>query len=161
MSTITTIAGTDNVGESRAVINTNFSNLNTDKIESGANVSIFANDSGYITPTQAAAGTDNNQTGTSYTLVLTDEENKTVWMSNASANELTIPPNSSVAFPIGTKINIIMEGAGVTTIKGGTGVTLNGVSTGGGAINNQYQGASISKRGTDTWIVLGDIGTVA
>jgi len=114
-----------------------------------------------ITPTQAAAGTDNNQTGTAYTLVLADQENKSVWMSNASANVLTIPLNASVAFPIGTKINIVMEGAGVTSITGDTGVTLNGVSAGSGAINNQYQGASITKRSANVWIVLGDIGTVA
>lgn len=36
MSTITTILSTDNVGDSRAVINTNFSNLNTDKIEAAS-----------------------------------------------------------------------------------------------------------------------------
>ena len=33
MSTITTIQSTDAVGDSRSVINTNFDNLNTDKIE--------------------------------------------------------------------------------------------------------------------------------
>jgi hypothetical protein len=33
MSTITTIAGGDSISTSRTVINTNFSNLNTDKME--------------------------------------------------------------------------------------------------------------------------------
>ena len=107
--------------------------------------------------TLVAAGTDNNQTGTTYTLVLADEENKTVWMSNASANVLTIPTNASVAFAVGTKINVIMEAAGVTTITGDTGVTVNGTSAGSAVVNNQYQGATLTKRATDTWIISGDI----
>jgi hypothetical protein len=110
-------------------------------------------------PATIAAGTDNNQTGTTYTLVLTDADNKTVWMNNASANTLTVPTNASVAFPVGTKINVMMEGAGTTTIDGDTGVTVNGVSGGAVAINTQNQGATLTKRATDTWIVTGDIGT--
>lgn len=104
-----------------------------------------------------AAGNDNNQTGTTYTLVIGDAENTTVWMDNASANTLTIPTNASVAFPVGTKINVMMEGAGVTTIEGDTGVTVNGTSGGSVDIGNQYSGATLSKRATDTWIVTGDV----
>lgn len=39
MATITTIAGSDAVKDSRAVINTNFANLNTDKMEKSSNLS--------------------------------------------------------------------------------------------------------------------------
>jgi hypothetical protein len=102
----------------------------------------------------------NAQTGTTYTLVLADR-GQTVTMSNASANTLTIPANASVAFDVGTVINVIQLGAGATTIEGDTGVTLNGVSAGSGAINNQYQGVSLLKIATDTWIASGDIATVA
>jgi hypothetical protein len=42
MSTITTIQSTDKITDSRAVINTNFSNLNTDKMEKSANLSDVA-----------------------------------------------------------------------------------------------------------------------
>ena len=45
------------------------------------------------------------QTGTAYTLVLADAF-KLVAMNNAAANTLTVPPNSSVAFPIGTRIDL-------------------------------------------------------
>jgi hypothetical protein len=102
----------------------------------------------------------NAQTGTTYTLVLADR-GQTVTMSNASANTLTIPANASVAFDVGTVINVIQLGAGATTIEGDTGVTVNGVSAGSGAINNQYQGVSLLKIATDTWIASGDIATVA
>jgi len=103
---------------------------------------------------------NNDQTGTTYTLALTDA-GKTVWMNNASANTVTIPTNASVAFPIGTTISVMMEGAGITTVDGDTGVTVNGVSGGGAAIQDQYTRAFLTKRGTDSWVLEGNIGTVA
>lgn len=102
----------------------------------------------------------NAQTGTSYTLVLGDR-GQTVTMNNASANTLTIPTNASVAFDTGTVVNVIMLGAGTTTISGDTGVTVNGVSAGSGDIQTQYNGVSLLKIGTNTWIASGDIDTVA
>jgi len=102
----------------------------------------------------------NTQTGTSYTLVLSDE-GKIVEMDNGSANTLTIPANSSVAFPTGTIINVSQYGAGTTTIEGDTGVTLNGTSGGSGDVSAQYGGVALYKRGTDEWIAQGAIGEVA
>ena len=109
-----------------------------------------------ITPTQAAAGTDNNQTGLEYILALTDQENTTVWMSNSNTNAVTIPLAVTVAFPIGTKINIMMEGVGETTVKADPAVTLNGVLGGSIVINNQFQGVAITKRGANAWVAAGD-----
>lgn len=93
----------------------------------------------------------NNQTGTAYTLVLSDADAGEVWMNNASANVLTIPTNSAVAFPVETVILIMMEGAGVTSIAADVGVTLNGVVAGSGDLT-QYNGVALKKRATDTWI---------
>jgi len=93
----------------------------------------------------------NTQTGTTYTLVLAD---MIVEMNNASANTLTIPTNASVAFPIGTTITVVQYGAGVTTVTGATGVTVNGVSAGGVAASAQYAGFALYKRGTDEWIAV-------
>jgi len=108
----------------------------------------------------AVTGSVNAQTGTTYTLVLTDAF-KTVTMDNASANTLTIPANSSVAFSTGDRIDIWMKGAGATTVTGDTGVTLNGVSAGGGAISAQYGAVSIVKVATDTWLMTGNHAAVA
>jgi len=102
----------------------------------------------------------NAQTDTAHTLVIGDR-GQTVTMDNASANTLTIPTNASVAFDTGTVVHVIQIGAGVTTITGDTGVTVNGVSAGSGAINNRYQGVSLLKVATNTWIASGDIATVA
>lgn len=104
-------------------------------------------------PVVAPAGV-NAQTGTTYTLVAGDAS-YIVTMTNASANTLTIPTNASVAFATGTVINVVQGGAGVTTIAGDTGVTVNGVSAGSGAISAQYSAVSLLKTATNTWIMSG------
>jgi len=102
----------------------------------------------------------NAQTGTTYTFVLADA-GKIVTSSNGSAQTITIPPNSGVAFAVGTQIDIYNLGAGIASITGGTGVTLNGVSTGTGAMNAQYAAVTIFKTATDTWLMTGAHGAVA
>ena len=89
----------------------------------------------------------------SYTLVLSDA-GKLVEMGKATAQTLTIPLNSSVAFPTGTKIDVIQTGAGETTIAGASGVTVN--SEGSKLkINAQWQAVTLIKRATDTWVAIG------
>jgi hypothetical protein len=98
---------------------------------------------------------ENAQTGTSYTLVLTDA-GKMVTMTNGSANTLTVPANSSVAFPVNTRLDIIQYGAGQTTIAAAGGVTI--YSSGSKLkLTGQYSGASLWKKATDTWVLVGDI----
>ena len=93
----------------------------------------------------------------SYTLVLTDRF-KWVTMNNASANNLTVPLNSSVAFPTGTQITVEQLGAGLTTIVATGGVTLR---SRGGALKSggQYAVIVLTKVASDTWNVTGDITT--
>ena len=93
----------------------------------------------------------NAQTGTSYTLILTDS-GKQVTMSNASASTLTVPPNSSVAFVVGVRVQVIQLGAGAVTLTAGAGVTLS--ETGNNLVLGQYQSAILVKQATNTWIVL-------
>jgi hypothetical protein len=91
----------------------------------------------------------------SYTAVLTDD-GKLITMSNASANNFTVPPNSSVAFGIGTQLNIAQLGAGATTIVAGAGVTLNSA----GAklkLDSQYALCTCVKTGTNEWFVVGNL----
>lgn len=98
--------------------------------------------------------TANRQTA-SYTLVIGDAD-KLVEMNVATANNLTIPLNSSVAFSIGTQILIAQYGAGQTTIVPTSGVTLrsNGSKT---KLNVQYSGATLIKIASDEWYLFGDI----
>jgi hypothetical protein len=100
----------------------------------------------------------NAQTGTTYTTVLADN-GKLTTLSNASAIAVTIPLNSSVAYPVGAQINMAQLGAGQVTVSGAGGVTL--VSTGATAATPktraQYSTLTCVQTSTDNWIVMGDI----
>ena len=96
----------------------------------------------------------------SYTAVLANN-GQVVTMDNASANTFSIPTNASVAFPIGTQINVLQIGAGQTTIQAVTSGTTSILSTGGTAaapkLRVRYSAATCLKAGTDLWYVFGDI----
>jgi hypothetical protein len=98
-------------------------------------------------------------TTTSDTFVLADLRNKLVTYANAAAIAVTIPLNSSVAFPTGTSINIAQTGAGQITVSGAAGVTIR--STGATATTPktraQYSAITCVKIGTDEWLCIGDI----
>ena len=101
----------------------------------------------------------NAQSGTSYTFALTDANNTFVTLSNASANTATIPPNSSVAYPVGTVLNVAQTGAGQVTFAAGSGVTIvsNGATAAAPKLRVQYSGAGAIQTAANTWLVLGDI----
>jgi hypothetical protein len=96
----------------------------------------------------------NRQTA-SYTLVLSDAD-KLVEMNVGSANNLTVPLNSSVAFSTGTQILLAQYGAGQTTIVATSGVTIrsNGAKL---KLNAQYSGATLVKIAENEWYLFGDI----
>lgn len=96
----------------------------------------------------------NSQTD-SYTLVLGDK-GKIIEISKATGVTLTVPPNSSVAFPVNSMIEIVQMGAGQITVAAGSGVTIR--SSGAKLkLTGQYSGATLYKRATDEWVLVGDI----
>lgn len=101
------------------------------------------------------AMTINSQTGTTYTLVSTDAGG-IVTMNNASASSLTVPPNSSVAFAVGTVVTIIQLGAGTVTVAAGSGVTVRSKDSN-LAMDAQYTAVGLYKIGTDEWVAIGDL----
>jgi hypothetical protein len=100
------------------------------------------------------------QTGTTYTPVLNDN-GQVVTMNNSSANTFRLPTNASVAFPIGTQINVLQIGTGQTTINAVTSGTTTIQSTGAAPaaplLRARYSAATCLKAGTDLWYVFGDI----
>jgi hypothetical protein len=98
----------------------------------------------------------NAQTGTTYTLVLTDAANKLVTTSNASAVTVTIPPS---IFAAGNVINIQSIGVGLTTLIAGAGVTI--TSTGASAVapilRARYSAATIICTAANVFTVVGDL----
>jgi len=96
----------------------------------------------------------NAQTGTSYTLVLLDN-GKVVTFDNADPITVSVPVNDSVAYPIGSQINLAQIGAGQVTVQGGIDVTVNG--TPGLSFRGQYSLATLIKVDTNSWILAGDL----
>ncbi len=98
-----------------------------------------------------------NSQSDSYTLILSDSY-KLIEMTKGTANNLTVPLNSSVAYPIGTQILLYQSGAGQVTVVATGGVTINSV---GGALKTfaQYSTATLIKTGTNTWLLTGSITT--
>lgn len=91
----------------------------------------------------------------SYTLSSLTEKDSLIEVAKSSATTITIPPSSSVNFPIGSSIDILQTSTGQVTIVGGVGVTVN--ATPGLKLRTQWSSATLFKRDSDTWVVMGDL----
>ena len=116
------------------------------------------NDRVTVTPlafTGATTIVTNSQSGTTYTLALTDAD-KVVEFTSASAVTLTVPANATVAFPVGSAIEVFRYGVGEVSVAAAAGVTIRspGLAL---RINSQYSAAVLRKRATDEWVFEGDI----
>jgi hypothetical protein len=105
--------------------------------------------------TAFAAVSLNNQTGTTYTFVLSDANNTVVSLTNSSAITATVPPNSSVAYPIGAILQLFQGGAGQVTVAAGSGVTIN--YTPGLKLRAQNSFATLIQTSANTWLLSGDV----
>lgn len=94
-------------------------------------------------------------TAASKTLALTDADTRQE-CDRATAQTITVPPNSDVAFDVGTEIDLVQLGAGQVTLAQGSGVTISSVS-GNKKISAQYAGAILIKQATNTWILIGSL----
>lgn len=88
-----------------------------------------------------------------YTLVLADADT-VIEVNSATGKTVTVPPNSSVAFPVGTVVQVCQYGAGQVTLAPGAGVTLRQASS--LTTRAQYSTVTLRKRATDEWVVGGD-----
>tara|TARA_R110002020_G_scaffold304296_1_gene520031 strand:- start:619 stop:1185 length:567 start_codon:yes stop_codon:yes gene_type:complete len=94
-----------------------------------------------------------NQTA-HYILVIGDSHGM-VRINSASARNCTIPPNSSVAFPIGTEILVYRNNTGSVTLVAGSGVSI--IKKSALTISARYGVARIVKVSTDGWVAYGDL----
>ena len=71
------------------------------------------------------------------------------------ATDITIPNDATVNFTVGTRIEIART-SGSPTLKGATGVTVNGISAPGAASfdSGDYQLGVLLKTAANTWILL-------
>jgi hypothetical protein len=104
--------------------------------------------------------TINSQTGTTYTLALSDGSqtglNPIVSCANAAAVTVTLPLNATVAYPIGAEIQLIQDGTGKVTIAPASGVTINSLN-GNKSIGGQFAGATLIQEAADTWYLIGNL----
>lgn len=89
-----------------------------------------------------------------YVAALVDS-NTCVEMNVASANTFTVPNDSTVAFPVGTLLEVCQIGAGQTTVVAASGVTIRTSTS--LAIRAQWGTASIRKRAANEWVLSGDM----
>lgn len=101
----------------------------------------------------------NAQTTTAYVTVASDA-GAFITVSNASANTFKIPTNASVAYAVGTTIQVMNIGAGTCTISAVTPATTTITSAGATSASPtlaQYKAAQCIKTATDTWLVFGAV----
>ena len=120
--------------------------INSNNITGNGEINI----TGFVTAQSAL----NAQSGTTYTTVLTDAS-KLVTLNNGSAITVTIPVNSGVQYPVGTKIDIAQLGAGQVTVAGAGGVNVYSTPT--LKLRAQYSGATCIQTSTDNWLLVGDL----
>lgn len=97
----------------------------------------------------------NTQSGTSYTLAASDI-GKTIYMTNASANTVTIPDFATAAIGATAQTVIKQLGAGQTTVQAAAGVDLNGSTAGSVALTGQRSSVLLTVIAQDDWDVEGD-----
>ena len=131
------------------------------KVAVGANVTSIVNAN--ITDLRVAVTSNifsavnlaiNAQTGTTYTTVLADS-GSLITLANSSPITVTIPPNSSVAYPIGAQISFNQYGTGQVTFQGGSGVTVN--ATPGYKSRAQFSSVTAIQISSNNWLLVGDL----
>ena len=90
-----------------------------------------------------------------YTLVLGDA-GKVIEVNSGSSENVTIPPNGDVAFPLGTQIVVVRLGSGAVVITEGSGVTTRSDGDK-NKIKAQYSSCVLIKHETNEWYILGNL----
>lgn len=103
-----------------------------------------------------AKGIVKNEQAGNYTLVLGDVEKVVAFTKNTTESKLTVPTNASVAFPVGTYIEVMQYGSGTVKIEAAGGVTLRS-PTGNHKSRAQYSTLSIYQYAVNEWVEGGDL----
>jgi hypothetical protein len=166
---IGTLAGAVNQAANSIVINATGSTLNS--TNAGFYAAPVRNDTGNVTnvvyyntttkevtygPSAAPTTISRSVISGNVTLAL-NQAGTFLYSTTSSAQTVTIPTNASVAFPIGTTINVILNGTGSTALTPAVGVSLYlaGNSTSATRTVSPYGLATLLQVDTDVWFVNG------
>lgn len=123
--------------------------------DTNINLNLVAKGTGVVqaggVPLGLARLTLNAQTGTTYTLLVTDL-NKIVTLSNAAAIAVTVPNG---VFSAGDQIHLMQLGAGQVTIAGDGTSTV--TSAQGLNLRTQYSACTVFCTASNTFVVIGDM----
>lgn len=100
----------------------------------------------------------NAERTTGFTLALTDAGDLNP-CNFASPGNVTVPPNSSVAFPVRSRVHLYATGAGQVSVVAGSGVTVRTAHS--LNMRAQYSIATLLKIATDEWLLFGDLEAAA
>lgn len=90
----------------------------------------------------------------------TADANKLIKTTSATAITITLPPNGSVAFPVGQGIDVVQMAAGTVTFGtavAGTAGTVTILSTPSLILRTQSSAARVVKTDTNEWLIMGDM----
>jgi hypothetical protein len=85
-----------------------------------------------------------------------DDGNSLMVNTGASTYTVTVPPNASVAFPIGTELGFLCQSTGKITLAQGAGVTITSLSSY-KSVKASGGAAYLVKTATNTWHLAGDL----
>lgn len=126
-----------------------------DKLLTGLDAASSGSVKNYRQGDIAGMGPDVVEVTASETLALT-RGGKFLSANHATvAITITVPPNSSVAFPVGTEVHVRQTGAAGVTIAAGVGVTVNQPASQTKVLAEQYAVVTLKKIATDTWALFG------
>jgi hypothetical protein len=89
---------------------------------------------------------------TNRTMLLTDL-GKLLEVSQTGLRTQTVPPHSSVAFPVGCFVYVAMVNTGTVAIAAGAGVTIRDPDSLSLTISTQYETRRLFQRATDEWVM--------
>lgn len=79
-------------------------------------------------------------------------------LSNSVALNVNVPPQASVAWPVGTEFTFEQGGSGKLTFVPGSGVTINRMSPYTLTTAGQYAVVTLKRTGTNVWTLFGALG---
>lgn len=85
--------------------------------------------------------------------------NRWIGMNLATTNRFILPTSTTVNYPIGTEIDVMRYGAGITTIVPVSTVTITMRPSSALNIGFQYGQVKLKKIGTDEWAISGNYST--
>jgi hypothetical protein len=122
---------------------------------SSAAVLSYVNSAGAFVGTVTPPDLVVNEKTAAYQVALADKNNL-ISVNSASNLQITVPANSTTAFPSGSQINIFRRGTGTVQIIGAGTATI--VGTPGFYLRARYSSATLIKLdGADNWALVGDL----